>query len=138
MSIIDRSALIGFPPEHRDYVEGVTPNHGVALGPDVRINSFVTVDGGWKEPTRVGARTFLMTKVHIGHDAQIGEDCEIAAGATIGGHVHVGDRTKIGVNACTTTGVRIGKDCVIGAGAVVTKDVPDGEVWAGVPARKLR
>ena len=32
----------------------------------------------------------------------------------------------------------IGAGSVVGAGAVVTRDVPDGEVWAGNPARRVR
>ena len=35
-------------------------------------------------------------------------------------------------------GVTIGKQAVIGAGSVVTKDVPDMEIWAGNPAKKVR
>jgi acetyltransferase-like isoleucine patch superfamily enzyme len=34
-------------------------------------------------------------------------------------------------------GVRIGEGAIIGAGSVVTKSVPAGEVWAGVPARPV-
>ena len=34
--------------------------------------------------------------------------------------------------------VKIGKGAVVGAGSVVTKDIPDGEVWAGNPARFIR
>ena len=34
-------------------------------------------------------------------------------------------------------GVTIGDNCVIAAGAVVTKDVQSGEIWGGVPARKI-
>jgi len=51
--------------------------------------------------------------------------------------ISVGDNSFIGQKAILMPGVRIGTGCVIGAGAVVTKDVPDGCVAAGVPARIL-
>lgn len=51
------------------------------------------------------------------------------------GRIRVGERTFIGCNSTILPGVTIGKRCVIGAGSVVTKDVPDGTVVAGVPAR---
>jgi acetyltransferase-like isoleucine patch superfamily enzyme len=43
----------------------------------------------------------------------------------------------IGVNATILPGVSIGKGAIIAAGAVVTKNVPAGEVWGGVPAKKI-
>lgn len=44
----------------------------------------------------------------------------------------------IGVNATILPGVRVGAHAIVGAGAVVTCDVPDYAVVAGVPARVLR
>lgn len=44
----------------------------------------------------------------------------------------------IGGYSIVTKGVRIGKNAVIAAGSVVTKDVPDNEVWGGNPARFLK
>ena len=44
----------------------------------------------------------------------------------------------IGAHAMILKGVTIGKHSVIGAGSVVTKDVPDGEIWAGNPARFVK
>lgn len=51
------------------------------------------------------------------------------------GKIHVGERTFIGCRSTIMPGVTIGKRCVIGACSLVTKDVPDGTVVAGVPAR---
>ena len=48
-------------------------------------------------------------------------------------HVVIGNGSWIGENACII-GVKIGKNCVVGANAVVTKDVPDYCVVAGIPA----
>lgn len=44
----------------------------------------------------------------------------------------------IGAHCIILKGVTIGESSIIGAGAVVTKDVPDGEIWGGNPARFLR
>jgi acetyltransferase-like isoleucine patch superfamily enzyme len=44
----------------------------------------------------------------------------------------------LGAGCIVLKGVRIGEGAVIGAGSVVTKSVPAGEVWAGVPARPVR
>jgi acetyltransferase-like isoleucine patch superfamily enzyme len=45
---------------------------------------------------------------------------------------------SIGSGAVILCGVTIGSDAMIGAGAVVTRDVPDGAVVAGTPARLIR
>ncbi|MCT4664773.1 MAG: N-acetyltransferase [Flavobacteriales bacterium] len=45
---------------------------------------------------------------------------------------------SVGANATILGGVTIGKEAMIGAGSVVTKDIPDGELWVGNPARFVR
>ena len=59
-------------------------------------------------------------------------------GAVIGGYCRIGDRVRIGLNACVKPFVKVGDGARIGMGAVVISDVPAGEVWAGNPARPLR
>lgn len=44
----------------------------------------------------------------------------------------------IGTRCLVLKGVTIGKGAVVGAGSVVTRDIPDGEIWAGNPARFIR
>ena len=53
------------------------------------------------------------------------------------GKIHIGERSFIGCNSTIMPGVTIGKRCVIAAGSVVTKDIPDGMVVAGVPAKVI-
>ena len=53
------------------------------------------------------------------------------------GRIEVGNRTFIGCKSIIMPGVHIGERCVIGAGSVVTKDVPDGMVACGVPAKVI-
>ena len=52
--------------------------------------------------------------------------------------VRVGHNVWIGYGASVLRGVSIGDNCVVGTGAVVTKDVPENAVVAGVPARVIR
>ncbi|HEX5742168.1 MAG TPA: acyltransferase [Pilimelia sp.] len=84
---------------------------------------------------------------------EIGRGCDIAAGAHIYTHssarrcvtdravpitrapVRVGDCTFVGAGAKIFMGVTIGDHCIVNANAVVTRDVPDRGVVAGVPAR---
>lgn len=133
----DQTAVIGHAPEHRDWNPDRSVTYQPLIAPTARIEAFVTVDAGMCGPTIIGARSWLMKHAHIGHDANIGADCEIAPGAVICGHVVLGDKVKVGVNASILPRRKIGTGARIGAGAVVTHDVPAGEVWAGNPARRL-
>lgn len=48
------------------------------------------------------------------------------------------DNTFIGAKSIILKGVTIGKNAIVGAGSVVTKSIPDNEIWAGNPARFIR
>lgn len=52
--------------------------------------------------------------------------------------VHIGNHVWVGMNATIMKGVTIGDNAIIAAGAVVTKDVPAGEIWGGVPAKFIK
>ena len=51
--------------------------------------------------------------------------------------IFIGDGVWIGDNVFVKHGITIGNDAVVGANSVVTKDIPEGKVAAGVPARIL-
>ena len=52
--------------------------------------------------------------------------------------IHIGSGSWICSSATICGGVTIGKNCIVAAGAVVTRDVPDNCIVAGVPAKVLR
>lgn len=84
----------------------------------------------------VGAGAMIMdTDFHSldWRDKRDGVDVQKAAHAP----VIIKDYAFVGANAIVMKGVVVGSKARIGAGSVVTKNVPDGEIWAGNPARKI-
>ena len=59
-------------------------------------------------------------------------------GFTSKGPVEIGSNCWFGVNCVVTTGVTVGERCVIGSNSVVTRDLPDGVIAAGSPAKVIR
>lgn len=102
---------------------------GIEIHPGARIGKRLYVDHGMG--------------VVIGETAQIGDDCLIYHGATLGGrgprngprHPQLGDRVLVGAGAKILGPVRVGDDAKIGANAVVLADVPAGATAVGVSAR---
>jgi bifunctional UDP-N-acetylglucosamine pyrophosphorylase/glucosamine-1-phosphate N-acetyltransferase len=109
---------------------------GTHLGTGVHIGNFAEVKG-----SRLGARTKMGHFSYIG-DADVGEDVNIGAGTITanfdGASKHrtvIGDRAFIGSDTMLVAPLTIGRDARTSAGAVVTKDVPDGMIAIGAPAR---
>ncbi len=80
----------------------------------------------------VGPQTHIYSSEHgIAPDPLIREQHHVKKQTVIE------DDVWIGANSVITGGVTIHKHSVIGAGSVVTKDVPEYEIWAGNPAKKI-
>jgi len=101
---------------------------GVKIGDECKIRPFVFIPTGVK----IGNRVFIGPNVTFTNDKYPKVKGEWELRETI-----VEDDVSIGAGAVILPGVRIGKGAMIGAGAVVTKDVPEGSVVVGNPAREL-
>ena len=88
--------------------------------------------------TKIGRFVKINTAATVTHECEIGDNATIAPAAVVLGRVKIGECAYVGANSTILPGLAIGRNVVVGAGAVVTKNVPDGETWAGVPARRIK
>ncbi len=112
--------------------------HGpITLGRGVSINARANLDGGAKgivvgDGTRIASGAAIYAFDHgMQPDRWIREPPVVSKGIVIGADVWISSRAGI------TDGVRIGDHAVVAMGAVVTRDVPDWAIVAGVPARVI-
>lgn len=114
------------PPFHCDH------GTGIILGENVFMNyDCIMLDGGY---IRIGTHTLIgphcqfYTPQHPMDYVERREEKETAYPITIG------EDCWLGGNVVVCPGVTIGNRCIIAAGSVVTKDIPDDSLAAGVPA----
>ncbi len=96
----------------------------------------------------IGQRLFIDhgSGIVVGETAEIGNDCLIYQGVTLGGtgkdkgkrHPTLGDHVVIGTGAKVLGNIVLGNHVKIGAGSVVIKSVPDYSTVVGVPGRVVR
>lgn len=89
-------------------------------------------------------------KISIGSYCQISHNVRIYSQSNIAdtdfskeikvrtGDVSIGSYSWIGANVFINPDIEIGENVVVGANSVVTKSIPDNEIWGGVPARFIR
>lgn len=113
---------------------GASIADGTVLGEGAIVLAGVVVTA----PITVGRFLMAMPHVLLTHDDEVRDGVTLAGRATLAGGVRVGRGAYVGQGALVREQVVIGDEAVIGMGSVVLADVPDGQTWAGVPARKLR
>ncbi len=85
----------------------------------------------------IGENTIVNLGAVIAHQSVVGAHAHIAPGAILCGDVTIGQGTHIGAGAVVLEGRTVGANVMVGAGAVVTRDIADGLVVIGTPARPL-
>lgn len=142
--VIEEGAKVG---DNLDTGYNVVIRAGVVLGNDVKIWSNSVVDAG----ATVGNNVRIHCNCYISQNVVIEDEVYLAPGVNI-----LNDRypprtdpkdwespilrrgCSIGGGVTIGPGVEIGEGALIGAGAVVIRDVPPNQVWAGVPAKRIR
>lgn len=147
-NVVFEAGVLVFHPENIEIGDGVYIGHYTILKGYYK-NRMVIGDGTW-----IGQQCFLHSAggLVIGHNVGIGPgvkiitsyhtldemDKPILHSAIVFAPVTIGDDSDIGVGAVILPGVHVGRRVQVGAGAVVTSDVADYAIVAGVPAKVIR
>ena len=123
-------AVLGSPPQHTAHKGEET---ALVVGDRNIIREHATMHAGTVAGggvTHVGNDGFFMVESHVAHDCVVGNNIILIKGATLGGHVVLGDFVIVGGLAAIHQFSRVGRHAMIGGLAAVTKDViPYGSVW---------
>jgi len=122
---------------HRIFRRDSVKDHikrGIVVGKKFHMLEEVKIDYSHTWHVQIGDDVTLAPRVHIlAHDASTKMHLNYARI----GKVKIGNRVFVGASSIILPGVTIGNDVVIGAGSVVSRDIPDGHVAAGNPAKLI-
>jgi sugar O-acyltransferase (sialic acid O-acetyltransferase NeuD family) len=100
------------------------------LGLGLNIMSFAFISNS----VTIGNGCLINAYAKIHHNTTIGEFTEISPNATVLGNCSIGNYSFIGASATILPKITIGDNVIVAAGSVVTKNVPNNCMVAGIPA----
>jgi maltose O-acetyltransferase len=132
--------LLGFKIGTNTSIRGgfkVSEPQNIRIGKNSSFNFNVVMDAMDKitigDYCQVGYGVFFSTSGH-----ELKSNFTTRRGDIPAGNIHLEDHVWIGGNSIILGGVTIGKGSVVAAGSVVTKDVPEAVLVAGVPAKVIK
>jgi UDP-N-acetylglucosamine acyltransferase len=128
-------AVIGGDPQDVSYRGAATR---VVIGDRNVIREGVTVNRATEKEdgvTTIGDGNFLMACCHVAHDCRVGDDCILANGTLLGGHVRVHSRASLSGAVAVHHWVTIGGWSFVAGLSRVLHDVPPFMLCEGLPAR---
>lgn len=111
---------------------------GVVIGNHVKIGANNAIARGCLADTVIEDYVKTDNLCHIAHNDHIRKGAMLTAGTVISGSVTVGEHAWLAPGTLLNNGIQVGDWAFTGIGCVATKDVPDGKVVVGIPARVLR
>jgi sugar O-acyltransferase (sialic acid O-acetyltransferase NeuD family) len=131
--IVERLGL-----ERARYATLVHPSAVIPASVDLGVGSVVLATAIATAAMRIGDHVAVMPGAVFTHDDEIADYTTFGAGVRLSGGVTVQTGAYVGSGALVREYRTLGAWSLVGMGAVVTCDVPAREVWAGVPARRVR
>lgn len=108
---------------------------GVIIEDDVQIGALTVVSRGAIDNTIIRRGCRIGNSADISHNVQVGEDTFIVGETIMFGSSSTGKQVYISGNSTIRDGKHVGDNAIVGMGSVVVKDVPNGAVVKGNPAK---
>lgn len=128
----------GYEKNERGEFEFIPHLGNVEIEDNVEIGNNTCIDRAVLGSTLLRNNVKVDNLVHIAHGVEVGENSMVIANSMIAGSVSIGSNAWIAPSASVLNQKKVGNNALIGMGAVVLKDVPEGKVFIGNPARDLR
>lgn len=136
--VIHANATIGadgFGYLQRDGRHVKIPQTGrVVIEDDVEVGANTCVDRARSGETRIGRGTKIDNLVQIGHNVRVGPECILVSQCGVSGSTTLGDHVILAGQVGIIDHLTIGRGVVVAAKSGVARDIPDGQVWRGIPA----
>jgi UDP-N-acetylglucosamine acyltransferase len=108
----------------------------VQIGSNNIFREFITINSPVRrDKTIIGDNSYFMARIHIPHDAIVGNYVTMATNSIIGGGCIVGDYAYLGLGSISHQWLEIGKYSMIGMQSVNTKDIPPYCTVVGIPSK---
>ncbi len=117
-------ASVGEDPQDLKYAGEPTR---LEIGDNNIIREYATINrgtAGGGAVTRIGSNNLLMAYIHIAHDCQIANHTVFSNGASLAGHVNVGEHAILAGFACVHQFCSVGEHAFVGLNSVANRDVP--------------
>ena len=125
--------------EWRGPLDGAVVHPSAYVHPSAKLGrGTVVFAGAVVQPDAViGDHVIVNTGATIDHDCIVGDYAHLAPGVHLAGAVQVGEGAFLGIGSVVCPGIKVGRWATLGAGGVAIRDVADGVVAVGIPARTL-
>lgn len=87
---------------------------------------------------RIGENALLQPLSTVGHDSAVGQDSVLSSLVAVAGRCVIGARTYVGMSVPIREHTSVGAETIVGMGSAVLRDLPDGVVALGNPARVMK